>query len=588
MRPLQCPSCGQSLGAMPPGPGGRRTCGRCHFSFVPIRAADAVTEGTFERNPVLLLLLVLLPFIVGGFLQSYYSKEAGDLVARSQTNESDTVLSTGTGEAPVNSSAPESRPATGTTTAQASGLSATPAPKSTSVYPAVIEQIEEPPEGLPAVAIISPQSVAPPAPIVPRARITIVSNPPGASVVIVESGIGVGNAPLFLDLIPGFHQFRLSLPGWKAKILPLNVYAGQVRQVEVQLAEEETPRPGRIAVDSEPIQAEVYLDGRSLGFTPLSVELAGNSEVELLFQKEGFEDITLQVRVSSGGTQNVRAILPPVPEESSTSKTQDPALAQVEALDRLVNADGTAPPLGAYRSALPVQGSAASSQRPPAPSLSPDTEGSISGLVVLEGEPPAIRFITVTADAQVCGSTPRAAEDLAVAPNGGLQNVVVRLVDPELDKQLGPPVADSSLQIINCRLLPHVQAFPVGTSVRLSNLQNIPFGILFTDATGVETARIALPARRVNQPLSFETPGIFHVSETGGHDWMKASIHVMSNPYYTISDVGGQFSISAVPIGDYTLETWHETLGSRATRISIAAGQTTTARFEYQLRREAQ
>ena len=48
------------------------------------------------------------------------------------------------------------------------------------------------------------------------------------------------------------------------------------------------------------------------------------------------------------------------------------------------------------------------------------------------------------------------------------------------------------------------------------------------------------------------------------HFWMFTYVGVMDNPYFAVSDADGNFKISNVPPGDYTLTAYHlKTHGSR-------------------------
>jgi plastocyanin len=61
------------------------------------------------------------------------------------------------------------------------------------------------------------------------------------------------------------------------------------------------------------------------------------------------------------------------------------------------------------------------------------------------------------------------------------------------------------------------------------------------------------------------------------HSQMSATILVLDHPYFTTADQEGHFVIPNVPPGEYTLVGWHERVGEQSSRISVAAGETTTA-----------
>jgi uncharacterized protein (DUF2141 family) len=54
------------------------------------------------------------------------------------------------------------------------------------------------------------------------------------------------------------------------------------------------------------------------------------------------------------------------------------------------------------------------------------------------------------------------------------------------------------------------------------------------------------------------------------HSWMHAFIGVVDNPYFAVTGTDGSFKIPNLPPGDYVLEAWHETLGTRQLKLSVA------------------
>ena len=53
------------------------------------------------------------------------------------------------------------------------------------------------------------------------------------------------------------------------------------------------------------------------------------------------------------------------------------------------------------------------------------------------------------------------------------------------------------------------------------------------------------------------------------------------HPYYAITDASGAYTISGVPAGTYTLETWQEKLGKQTKSVTVSAIGSVTADLEY-------
>jgi hypothetical protein len=55
------------------------------------------------------------------------------------------------------------------------------------------------------------------------------------------------------------------------------------------------------------------------------------------------------------------------------------------------------------------------------------------------------------------------------------------------------------------------------------------------------------------------------------HSWMAAWWVAQDHPYYALTDSDGAFALDDVPPGTYTLEAWHETLGTVRRTVTVPA-----------------
>ncbi|HEX6767755.1 MAG TPA: carboxypeptidase-like regulatory domain-containing protein, partial [Candidatus Binatia bacterium] len=65
------------------------------------------------------------------------------------------------------------------------------------------------------------------------------------------------------------------------------------------------------------------------------------------------------------------------------------------------------------------------------------------------------------------------------------------------------------------------------------------------------------------------------------HDWMSGWFFVAAHPYFSVSDENGAFSLSHVPPGSYTVEVWHEKLGTQSKKVDVAADGKVEVNFEF-------
>ncbi len=167
-----------------------------------------------------------------------------------------------------------------------------------------------------ATAVAPPPLVGPPgkglfvapAPEPPRGRVVIRSRPPGAEVLLGEESLG--RTPLGpLELAAGRHVALLRLAGHRNAQMHLEAAPGRTNVAFVRLR----PLQGELAVLSTPLGANVFLNGKSLGTTPLGpVELAPGRhgfELHLL----GYVTYASQVEVRPRELAVVNPTLVPAP-----------------------------------------------------------------------------------------------------------------------------------------------------------------------------------------------------------------------------------------------------------------------------------
>lgn len=193
--------------------------------------------------------------------------------------------------------------------------------------------------------------------------------------------------------------------------------------------------------------------------------------------------------------------------------------------------------------------------------------GAVRGAVHYQGAVPVPATIVITKDPDVCGHE-KVAGDLLVSPsNRGIANVVVRLRDVTRGKAL-PKAKTVRLRQKACEYSPRVAIFPAGSRVRIENED----GILHNTNTRSEVNRsftIAQPGFRRIFEKRIDEPEMPIRIRCDVHSWMTAWWVSQEHPYYDLTDANGSFSLTDVPPGDYTIEAWHETLGTITRAVKI-------------------
>ena len=205
--------------------------------------------------------------------------------------------------------------------------------------------------------------------------------------------------------------------------------------------------------------------------------------------------------------------------------------------------------------------------------------GALEVYVRLAGESrPAPTGIRNTTDPDACGLE-HTLEDLVLsADSRGVQHVIAALLDvPEDRIPAGPP---QRLAIDNreCRFAPHVAVARVGDTIVAKNSDPVMHN---THYYGPLRSNIALPVEGMTVSRVFRRPGMIVVL-CDVHGWMRAYIRVDVHPFHAVSDELGFVRISGIPPGSYTLELWHETLGTKQVQVEIRSNETVRLDIEYE------
>jgi plastocyanin len=203
--------------------------------------------------------------------------------------------------------------------------------------------------------------------------------------------------------------------------------------------------------------------------------------------------------------------------------------------------------------------------------------GSVHGTVTFKGTPPQAKPITPDSDPNCDGMD---LEDQAVqVKDGKLANVLVR-VRGELPG--GPkPTANTSVVVDQnrCMYKPRVQGAVVGQPLVLMNSDSTLHNV-----RGMSGAKqlfnVTQPPLKTKEAMPPTDAEIVHL-KCDIHPWMTAWVVVSPNAYFTTTQEDGAFSLEGVPPGTYTLEAWHESLGTQTAQVTVKEGEDTPASFEF-------
>jgi plastocyanin len=201
--------------------------------------------------------------------------------------------------------------------------------------------------------------------------------------------------------------------------------------------------------------------------------------------------------------------------------------------------------------------------------------GSVSGTVKFKGTAPAPKKLDVSKDKEVCGKSPKVDQSLVVN-NGNLANAVVTITDIKSGKKIDAKKV--TLDQKGCEYQPHVLAFPAGTTVEILN----PDGILHNvhSYSKVNSPfNLAQPKFKKTMDVKIDKPEAIEV-KCDVHGWMHGWLVATESPYVAVTDNSGNFKLTDVPPGSYTVELWHEKLGKNTQKVTVKAKEDAKVNFE--------
>jgi plastocyanin len=241
-----------------------------------------------------------------------------------------------------------------------------------------------------------------------------------------------------------------------------------------------------------------------------------------------------------------------------------------------------APAIGCKKEQAPPAQSAApaapSASAAAAPAGAPTGGGSVKGTVVMTGTAPERKDINMKADPYCAKQGEAKDEEVVTGAGGVLKNAVVHIVG-NLPEKYAPPAEDVIVDQSGCMYRPRVQVASAGQTVVIRN----------SDQTLHNVHTYKGPATLFNQAQVFGMPPLKKKFPAAGdvvkfkcdvHPWMTGYVLVTDNPFRAVTGDDGSFDIQHVPPGNYTLEVWHERLGTKQVPVTIAADKTAEVKIE--------
>ncbi len=183
--------------------------------------------------------------------------------------------------------------------------------------------------------------------------------------------------------------------------------------------------------------------------------------------------------------------------------------------------------------------------------------GDITGKVTLKGTPKAEVQIDL---GPTCGPlNPNknvTTRHYVAGKDGGLANVFVYLKDAKTAPAAGDaPVMDQ----VGCMYEPYVMGVVTGQKFKVKNSDATLHNVHNTPrVTGNKEYNIGQAVKGQMNDFSFDKSEILMRFKCDVHPWMFAYVGVVEHPYFAVTDKDGNFKISGVPDGNYTVVAYHQ------------------------------
>jgi hypothetical protein len=217
----------------------------------------------------------------------------------------------------------------------------------------------------------------------------------------------------------------------------------------------------------------------------------------------------------------------------------------------------------------PASSAGSPAAAPAAPTDTADGPGVIVGAAQFEGTAPPPRPVPMDSD-PLCKPEPGAdtSERLLVGPGNGLRNVFVYVKEGLGARTYAVPTTPVALDQKGCRYVQHVFGVQVGQTVNVSNsdpaLHNVHAIPKVNREFNFSQSPKVPPAPRV-----FTAPEVMVSFRCDVHGWMNAFAGVVPHPFFAVTGEDGSFEIKGLPPGTYTIEAWHEQLGTQTQSVVV-------------------
>ena len=202
----------------------------------------------------------------------------------------------------------------------------------------------------------------------------------------------------------------------------------------------------------------------------------------------------------------------------------------------------------------------------------------LSGVVFFQGTVPPRKRVKMdySPKCDALYKYPVYLQEVVVGKGGELADVFVYIKSGLAGKKFDVPKEAVVLDQKGCWFIPRVFGIQVNQTFEVLNSDRMIHNVNATPEFNVAM----VPIRNMITKRFTETRTMLLI-KCNVHPWMRAYAGVLEHPFYSVSKEDGRFEIVNLPAGVYTVEAWHEKLGTETQEIIVTEGDKKEIQFTF-------
>lgn len=218
-------------------------------------------------------------------------------------------------------------------------------------------------------------------------------------------------------------------------------------------------------------------------------------------------------------------------------------------------------------------GGAAAGPKAAAEAPAPTGSAVIKGVVTFDGAVPAPEPWAGSGNAD-CKSLRDGTIQLVKVQDKKLEDVFVYVKEGLPKGSHAVPAEPVAFDQKGCEFTPRVFGMIAGQSIAAGNSDRLLHNVKSPEFNQ------AFPFG-VKKTVKLNDAVVMATIKCDVHPWMRAYAGVMEHPYFAVTKADGTFEIKGLVDGEYTVEAWHEKLGTQQKKVKAAAAAAGAADFEF-------